>query len=71
VNSAEGLKDEEPGILDKVLQASNQEEVIHENLRDRKTLKEAHFTVDTGTLLISVRVRGFLRVFRFHHYMIQ
>ena len=35
MNSAEGLKDEEAGILDEVLQASNQEEVIHKNLRDR------------------------------------
>ena len=35
VNPAEGLKDEETGILNEVLQASNQEEVIHKNLRDR------------------------------------
>lgn len=34
VNSAEGLKDEEAGIFNEVLQASNQEEVIHKNLRD-------------------------------------
>lgn len=36
VNSAEGLKDEEAGIFNKVLKASNQEEVIHKNLRDRE-----------------------------------
>lgn len=36
MNSAEGLKDEEAGILNKVLQASNKEEVIHQNLKDRK-----------------------------------
>ncbi len=38
-NNKEGLKDEETGILNKVLQASNQEEVIYKDLREREREK--------------------------------
>lgn len=37
MNSAEGLKDEEAGIFNKVLQTGNQEKVIHENLGNKKS----------------------------------
>lgn len=36
MDSAEGLEDEEAGVLDEVLQAGDQEEVIHKNLGNRK-----------------------------------
>lgn len=35
MDSAEGLKNEKAGILNKVLEASNQEEVIHKNLKNK------------------------------------
>lgn len=37
MNSAEGLKDEEAGIFNKVLQTGNQEKVIHKNLGNKKS----------------------------------
>lgn len=40
VDSAEGLKDEEAGVLDEVLQASDQEEVVDQNLGDKSALGE-------------------------------
>lgn len=33
VDSAESFKNEKAGVLDEVLKASNQEEVIHQNLK--------------------------------------
>lgn len=38
MNSAEGLKDEEAGIFNKVLQTGNQEKVIHKNLENKKSI---------------------------------
>lgn len=40
MDSAEGLKDEEAGVLDEVLQASDQEEVVDQNLGDKSALGE-------------------------------
>lgn len=37
MNPTKGLKDEETGILNEILKASDQEEVIHENLKEEKT----------------------------------
>lgn len=37
MNSAEGLKDEEAGIFNEVLQTGNQEKVIHKNLGNKKS----------------------------------
>lgn len=37
MNSAEGLKDEEAGIFNEVLQTGNQEKVIHKNLGKKKS----------------------------------
>lgn len=34
MDSAESFKNEKAGILDEVLKASNQEEVIHQNLKN-------------------------------------
>lgn len=36
VDPAESFKNEKAGILDEVLKASNQEEVIHQNLQKRQ-----------------------------------
>lgn len=38
VDSAESFKDEKAGILDKVLKASDQEEVIYQNLKNTAVL---------------------------------
>lgn len=56
MNSAEGLKDEEPCVLDEVLQASNQEEVIHKNLRDGKKFMLEHCTTVMKAMLISINL---------------
>lgn len=56
MNSAEGLKDEEPCVLDEVLQASNQEEVIHKNLRDGKKFMLEHCTTGMKAMLISINL---------------
>lgn len=37
MNAAKGFKDEESGILDEVLQTSDQKEVVHKNLTGTKT----------------------------------
>lgn len=34
MNATERLKDEEPRVLDEILQTSNQEEIVHQNLED-------------------------------------
>jgi len=60
VNSAEGLKDEEAGVLDEVLQASNQEEVVHENLGDREHVaseRREYQTVISARLQVGLTVR--------------
>lgn len=49
MNPAEGLKDEESGILNEVLQASNQEEVIHKDLGDKKHVTQEYFSEDIIT----------------------
>lgn len=36
MNSAKGLKDEEAGVFNKVLQTGNQEKVIDKNLGNKK-----------------------------------
>lgn len=56
MNSAEGLKDEEACVLNEVLQASNQEEVIHKNLRDRKKFMLEHCTTGIKAMLISINL---------------
>lgn len=38
VNSAEGLKDKQASILNEVLKACHQEEIIHQHLRETEQL---------------------------------
>lgn len=42
MNAAKGFKDEESGILDEVLQTSDQKEVVHKNLTGTKTQSGEH-----------------------------
>lgn len=48
MDSAESFKNEKAGILDEVLKASNQEEVIHQNLKNsvihQAEQKSKHFS---------------------------
>lgn len=37
MNATKGLKDEQTGVLNKILKASNQEEVIHKHLKDKRS----------------------------------
>lgn len=43
MNPTKRLEDEEAGIFNEVLEASNQEEIIHENLRIKKRLPGSVF----------------------------
>lgn len=52
VNSAEGLKDEEAGIFNEVLQASNQEEVIHKHLKTESISHKS--SANTGQTVMSL-----------------
>lgn len=36
MNPTKGLKDEETGIFNEVLKASDQEEIIHKNLKEKE-----------------------------------
>lgn len=38
VNPTKGLKDEEAGVLDEILKAGDQEEVVHENLKEQRAV---------------------------------
>lgn len=58
MNSAEGLKDEEAGIFNEVLQASNQEEVIHKNLKTERVFHiRAVQTLDKQLFLSTMRFK--------------
>ena len=68
MNSTEGLKDEEAGILNEILKTSNQKEVVHKNLEDKNKQTNKHLNTKMWT-----KIRGdimFLQlvlVFLFQH----
>lgn len=64
MNPAEGFKDEEAGVLNEVLQASNQEKVIHKNLRKRETRIDYRTNISIRLIIVQMsQVQGFWFLF--------
>lgn len=54
MDSTEGLKDEQTRILNEVLQASHQKEVVDQHLREKKT-QDMRTPGTTGVIMMSER----------------